>query len=242
MRSFLAKWAELTHRSARSYSFRRSLMYSIRRVLGLVLRDEADKKVQELWSQYQTCCTKIIAHGTVLDVGCGIGEHSTEIIKLWKAKSYFGVDISAGMVKDAKRRYPTVDFIAADGCSLPFQNGNLDVVTSSFAFHHVPVALRRKFLQEQLRVGKIVLLRDLFGMEPGWRGWLYRIYYVIFDGSEYRFTLREWHRFIESTGAEIVLESHSPLDVVRNRHCFFLIRPILSFGFQYDQVEDCCDS
>jgi SAM-dependent methyltransferase len=216
-------------------------MYLLRRALGLVFRDEADKKVQELWSQYQACCTRVMDGATVLDVGCGPGEHSHEVLRLWNAAWYAGVDVSVGMVRDAKLRYPAVNFIAADGCSLPFPNGSFDVVTSSFAFHHVPVALRRKFLQEQLRVGKIVLLRDLFGMEPGWRGWLYRMYYVIFDGSEYRFTLREWHRFIESTGAEIVLESHSPLDVVRNRHCFFLIRPILSSGFRYDQVEDCCD-
>jgi len=199
-------------------------MYSLRRALGLVLRDEADKTVQELWSQYQTCCTRVMAGTTVLDVGCGPGEHSDEVLKLWNAKCYVGVDISVGMVRDAKLRYPALDFIAADGCSLPFPNGSLDVVTSSFAFHHIPAALRRKFLQEQLRVGKIVLLRDLFGMEPGWSGWLYRMYYVIFDGSEYRFTLQEWRRFILSVGAEIILEGHSRQDLVRNRHCFFFLR------------------
>lgn len=217
-------------------------MCALRRALGLVLRDETDKTAQKFWSQYQACCTRIMAGATVLDVGCGPGEHSDEVLKLWNAKCYVGADISIGMVGDAKLRYPAVDFLTADGSSLPFVDDSFGVVTSSFTFHHIPVVIRRKVLQEQLRVGKIVLLRDLFGMESGWRAWLYRMYYVIFDGSEYRFTLREWHKFIESTGAEIVLESHSPLDVVRNRHCFFLIRPILSSGFQYDQVEDCCDS
>jgi SAM-dependent methyltransferase len=189
-------------------------MYSLRRAFGLVLRDEADKAVQELWSQYQACCTKVMAGATVLDVGCGPGEHSHEVLRLWNAAWYAGVDVSIGMVRDAKLRYPALDFIAADGCSLPFQNGSLDVVTSSFAFHHVPPSLRRKFL----------LLRDLFGMEPGWRGWLYRMYYVIFDGSEYRFTLQEWREFILSVRAEIILEGHSRQDLVRNRHCFFLMR------------------
>jgi len=161
---------------------------------------------------------------TVLDVGCGPGEHSDEVLKLWNAAWYAGVDLSVGMVRDAKLRYPAGNFIAADGCLLPFLNGSLDVVTSSFTFHHLPLAVRTKFLQEQLRVGKNVLLRDLFGMAPGWLGWLYRMYYVICDGSEYRFTLREWRQFIVSAGAEIVIEGHSGQDFVRNRHCFFLIR------------------
>jgi SAM-dependent methyltransferase len=199
-------------------------MHSLRRALGLILRDEADTAVQELWSQYQACCNKVMDGANVLDVGCGPGEHSHEVLKLWNAEWYVGVDVSVGMVRDAKLQYPAVDFIAADSCSLPFPDGSLDVVTSSFTFHHVPVAVRRKFLQEQLRVGKIVLLRDLLGMEPGWVGWLYRIYYVIFDGSEYRFTLQEWRQFIVSVGAEIILEGHSRPDLVRNRHCFFLIR------------------
>jgi hypothetical protein len=73
-------------------------------------------------------------------------------------------------------------------------------------------------------VGKIVLLRDLFGMEKGLRSWLYRLYYVVFDGSEYRFTLREWREFLASAGAHVVAEGHSRPDVIRNRHCFFLIR------------------
>jgi SAM-dependent methyltransferase len=217
-------------------------MYSIRRVLGIFLKDRADISAQEFWSKYQACCTKIMVHGAVLDVGCASGEHSNEIIQLWGAKSYVGLDMSVGMVKGAKRRYPTVDFIVADGCSLPLQDGSFDVVTSSFTLHHIPVTERRKMLEEQLRVGKIVLLRDLFGIEHGWRRWLYRMYYVIVDGSEYRFTLREWHKFIESIGAEIVLESYSPQDAIRNRHCFFLIRPILPSGFRYDQVEDYCGS
>jgi len=173
-----------------------------------------------------------MAGATVLDVGCGPGEHSHEVLRLWNAAWYAGVDVSVGMVRDAKLRYPALDFIAADGCSLPFPNGSLDVVTSSFAFHHIPAALRRKFLQEQLRVGKIVLLRDLFGMEPGWRGWLYRMYYVIFDGSEYRFTLQEWRQFIVSAGAQIILEGHSRQDLMRNRHCFFLIRQGPESDFQ----------
>lgn len=224
MANIFAKWARATHASAAAYDVRRLLMAAIRRIVGRVLGDDADEALQEMWSQYQACCAQVMAGGSVLDVGCGPGEHSSEVLGLWQAIRYAGVDVSVGMVVDAKRRYPSLSFIAADSCLLPLPDRSFDVVTSSFIFHHIPVAARSEALREQLRVGKVVLLRDLFGMDGGPVALLYRLYYLVFDGSEHRFTVQEWRDFVKAAGAEIVVEGYSHPDVVRNRHCFFLIR------------------
>jgi ubiquinone/menaquinone biosynthesis C-methylase UbiE len=157
----------------------------------------------------------------VLDIGCGPGEHSEEVLKLWKARSYSGTDISAGMVRDAKRKYPKLSLFVADSCALPLAADSFDVVTSSFIFHHIAVKNRGLALQEQLRVGDIVLLRDLFGMECGLLAAMYRLYYTIFDGSEYRFTLSEWREFIARERAEIVLEGHVDSQSLLNRTVSF---------------------
>jgi len=198
-------------------------MSSLRYLIGLLSADTADVEVQQVWSQYRACCGQVMTGSTVLEVGCGLGEHSMELLEFGHAKWYAGLDLSTGLIKNAKLQYKSLDFLAGDGCLLPFADSSFDVVTSSFIFHHVPVSLREKALREQLRVGKVALLRDLFGMERGWRSWLYRLYYRVFDGSEYRFTLVEWRRFIESAGGHILFESHVPENMIRNRHCFFLI-------------------
>lgn len=224
MKRLFTKWAEITHRSARSYGVRKFVMRQLRRGMSLVPGDHADASQAELWSQYQACCAGAMTGLSVLDVGCAFGEHSDEVLTLWKARQYTGADLSVGLVRDGKLRYPDLDFIAADGLALPLRDSSFDVVTSSFLFHHIPVPARTRFLQEQLRVGRIVLLRDLFGMKSGWVAWLYKMYYVIFDGSEYRFTLDEWYRFIEGSGGKIIDENHTRGNVVRNRHCFFLIQ------------------
>jgi SAM-dependent methyltransferase len=224
MTRVFAWWAERTHGSLALYDFRRSLMATMRRLVGRIIGDDADDAVQEMWSRYQACCTSVMAGASVLDVGCGPGEHSEEVLKSWHAARYAGIDLSVGMVRDARRRYPEIDFVAANACQLPLPNSSFDVVTSSFIFHHIPVNSRVEALHEQLRVGNLVLLRDLFGMEGGLRSWLYRLYYMVFDGSEYRFTLHEWHEFLVSAGADVLSEGHSRPDVIRNRHCFFLMR------------------
>src|SRR2546428_6400446 len=119
MSKLFTKWAEITHRSELSYRFRRSIMILLRRGVGLLVRDGADASVQELWSQYQECCARSMIGASVLDVGCAFGEHSDEVLKLWNARRYTGADVSIGLVRDAKLRYSALDFIAADGNSLP---------------------------------------------------------------------------------------------------------------------------
>jgi ubiquinone/menaquinone biosynthesis C-methylase UbiE len=159
----------------------------------------------------------------VLDVGCGAGEHSEEILGLWHAGRFAGIDVSVGIVKDAERKY-RLSFLTGNAVSLPLADRSFDVVTSSYLFHHIPPSLRADALREQLRVGRYVLVRDLFAFERGVKRLLYRLYYTVFDGSEYRYTLAEWRALAAAAGAAIVDEGHVRPDLVRNRNCFFLLK------------------
>jgi SAM-dependent methyltransferase len=52
-----------------------------------------------------------------------------------------------------RRRYPEVAYVRADGCELPFEDGEFDVVFSNAVIEHVGGSERqRAFVQEALRV------------------------------------------------------------------------------------------
>jgi len=53
------------------------------------------------------------SRGTLIDLGCGTGL-VLEDPDGWRAGSYFGIDISAGMLRQAKTKFPMHRFIKAD--------------------------------------------------------------------------------------------------------------------------------
>lgn len=88
----------------------------------------------------------------LLDIGCGTGSFLRSLSDLvTKAE---GVDLSAGMIHEAKKRSQTfsnLNFSKIDGPHLPFENNSFDVVTSVLSFRYLdwdPI------LQEILRVLK----------------------------------------------------------------------------------------
>jgi SAM-dependent methyltransferase len=64
----------------------------------------------------------------VFEVGCGDGRDAAEIIKL--TDHYTGIDISEGMINEAKKHLPGVDFLVADIEGYDFPSG-IDII---FAF------------------------------------------------------------------------------------------------------------
>lgn len=69
--------------------------------------------------------------GNVLDVGCGTG--ALLRLKVWPAVRYTGLDVSAGMIAEAKARYPRAEFIQASVESAPLPDAAYDAVISTFA-------------------------------------------------------------------------------------------------------------
>ncbi|HEX6024432.1 MAG TPA: methyltransferase domain-containing protein [Solirubrobacter sp.] len=90
----------------------------------------------------------------VLDVGCGLGTLSAAAAA--RGARVVGVDLAEGMLAEARRRHPEVEFAHADAESLPFADGAFDVALGAFLVNHLPDA--RAAIAEMRRVaGRVAL-------------------------------------------------------------------------------------
>jgi SAM-dependent methyltransferase len=85
-----------------------------------------------------------------LDIGCNSGAISEEILAV--CRELVGVDRSAPLIAEARRRLPQAEFIVADGRALPFANESFDLVTAFYSLNACPKGEWRAMLDEMLRV------------------------------------------------------------------------------------------
>lgn len=98
---------------------------------------------------YQPAQDEVLAqlrsHGalTIADIGCGTGIFADRIERELNAV-VTGVDMSEGMLAQAKARSSKVNWVNAPAEELPFNDGALDAVVTTSAFHWFdqPAALR----------------------------------------------------------------------------------------------------
>lgn len=72
---------------------------------------------------------------SLLDVGCGTGQSRRLYID--DCRTYVGIDLSAGGLSLADRKFPDSAWVRADACQMPFANGQFDVVAFSSVLHHI---------------------------------------------------------------------------------------------------------
>lgn len=103
------------------------------------------------------------AHGSrrIADIGCGTGILADRIARDVHAAHVTGVDMSDGMLAEARRRSSTVEWLRAPAEQLPFADGSLDAVVSTSAFHwfNQPAALRE--FHRVLRPGGVAAVATL---------------------------------------------------------------------------------
>src|SRR5215813_4771943 len=76
---------------------------------------------------------------TIVDVGCGSGNLIECIGKIYRDASICGVDLSEESLKPAKERFKkhrNVRFKVGSLDRLPFENGSVDVITSTEVLEH----------------------------------------------------------------------------------------------------------
>jgi ubiquinone/menaquinone biosynthesis C-methylase UbiE len=73
----------------------------------------------------------------VLDIGCGTGNQLIANRGAMPGARYVGLDRSAGMLREARRKAPAIAWVRADGAAPPFAARSFDFVYSQFTFHHV---------------------------------------------------------------------------------------------------------
>lgn len=76
-------------------------------------------------------------HGrSILCIGCGTGEECDRLRSLG-ASRVVGIDISSGLIKQAKKAYPDGEFLVMDMEDLDFPDDSFDVVYSSLVMHYI---------------------------------------------------------------------------------------------------------
>ncbi|RAU90383.1 class I SAM-dependent methyltransferase [Mycolicibacter senuensis] len=80
----------------------------------------------------------------VADVACGTGILADRIERELQPEAVYGVDMSDGMLDEARARSPRVQWLTGPAEQLPFEDGTLDAVVTSSAFHffNQPAAVR----------------------------------------------------------------------------------------------------
>lgn len=80
----------------------------------------------------------------IADIACGTGILATRIAAELGPERLYGVDMSDGMLEQARARSDDVEWVKAPAEELPFGDGELDAVVTTTAFHFFdqPAALR----------------------------------------------------------------------------------------------------
>jgi len=74
----------------------------------------------------------------VLDLGCGTGLLTERLRRELGSATVTGADFSAGMLEQASRERPDINWVRASALALPFAEASFDAITSTEAFHWFP--------------------------------------------------------------------------------------------------------
>jgi len=181
---FKRRWDEITHASKMAYDFRlKYIMGPLQKMAALtpwfdesltISYNKLNERIYQEW----------LSGANVLDVGCAPGKLSHEFPTKYGTKAYVGLDISPGMVRDAKADNPEKCFVCGSILCLPFLDKSFGVVHSTRLLHHLRPEIRARVVVEQLRVARrAVIVEDLLRFEPGFLRSPHQVYYRLADGS-----------------------------------------------------------
>jgi len=113
----------------------------------------------------------------VLDLGCG----PASLWPYWQnslvgVDKLIGVDLSQGMIDEAKLLFPDSDFRVGSFFNIPAESGSFDVVIVSSAFHHIPdvdlpsalAEISRVLDEHGILIGREPLACGRIGDRGGW--------------------------------------------------------------------------
>lgn len=105
---------------------------------------------------------------SVLDVGCGTGMLSEQLLGAFPSCRLAGIDLSPAMVERARARLAgRAEVREADAERLPFHDGAFDLVVCNDSFHHYPDPDRAAFqMWRVLRKGGALVLGDVWQPAP----------------------------------------------------------------------------
>jgi len=127
------------------------------------------------WRRAAARATGLQPGGNALDVACGSGKLSQELLKV--AGQVVGLDFSTGMLEVAAARAPGPRYVRGDALALPFADAEFDAATIAFGLRNLADPVRG--LAEMRRVvrpgGRMVVL-EFVKPRPTLAGRAYRFY------------------------------------------------------------------
>lgn len=103
----------------------------------------------------------------ILELGCGAGSATPSVLGVFPEAEYFGLDLSAAYLEFAQKRFSddfmlslgrtslnALHWVQGNAEKIPENLKNMDIVTSSFLFHELPLEARINVLVEAHRVLK----------------------------------------------------------------------------------------
>jgi ubiquinone/menaquinone biosynthesis C-methylase UbiE len=97
---------------------------------------------------------------SLLDVGCGPATELSGYKKYNLSLHYTGIDRSATMLREARKRHPEATFYYGDAQQLPFKDGSFDTVLLKHLLEHLPTY--EPAVVEAIRVSKRLVIIDFF--------------------------------------------------------------------------------
>ena len=100
-------------------------------------------------------CKTVLNHNNeaiALDIGCGPGHVANYMVN--GALKTIGIDLSSGMIEQAKINFPHVDFQIANMLQLPFQDNSIDGIVAFYSIIHLEKEDIPKAIQEFHRILK----------------------------------------------------------------------------------------
>ena len=106
--------------------------------------------------------TQAVGTERVLEVGCGTGRWLAELHPI--ARQVYGMDLSLGMLQQARQRPGSLALICGHASHLPFPDAVFDLLFCVNAFHHFPQP--RAFISEARRLLRPGGALAIAGMDP----------------------------------------------------------------------------
>ena len=116
-------------------------------------RPEQNDLFEQLWVRRHLEFINTFPRGTVLDLGCGIGQNTA----FWREQGFSVVsaDLSETALTELKRRIPEADTVALDMTRpLPFPDGCFSVIFTSLSMHYFDKSTTSALVRELHRILK----------------------------------------------------------------------------------------
>jgi demethylmenaquinone methyltransferase / 2-methoxy-6-polyprenyl-1,4-benzoquinol methylase len=131
------------------------------------------------WRRRAARAARPPAGGRALDVACGSGRLTTELLRLTPGGLVAGLDFSDRMLRVASAEAAGPRYVRGDGLRLPFRDGAFDAVTIAFGLRNlVDPEHGLREMRRVLRPGGRAVVLEFVRPGPGPVGAAYRSYLV----------------------------------------------------------------